>query len=61
MNVILSSKAFGDDIATNKLKNLINKNTKIIKNNIKVKKIINFFFLKNQKKKTKKKYIKTKK
>ena len=26
MNVILSSKAFGDDIATNKLKNLINKN-----------------------------------
>ena len=33
-------------------KNLINKKTKIIKNNIKVKKIINFFFLKNQKKKT---------
>ena len=45
-------------------KNLINKKTKIIKNNIKVKKIIIFFFLKNQKnnqKSKKKKYIKTKK
>ncbi len=45
-------------------KNLINKKTKIIKNNIKVKKIIIFFFLKNQKKNQKskkKKYIKTKK
>ena len=30
-------------------KNLINKKTKIIKNNIKVKKIIIFFFLKNKK------------
>ena len=45
-------------------KNLINKKTKIIKNNIKVKKIIIFFFLKNKKKNQKskkKKYIKTKK
>ena len=45
-------------------KNLINKKTKIIKNNIKVKKIIIFFFLKNKKKNPKskkKKYIKTKK
>ena len=45
-------------------KNLINKKTKIIKNNIKLKKKINLFYLKNKKKKPKKKkkkYIKTKK